>query len=180
MRDADGAGERALDGERVEVVLAGEEQELLQFGAEEFGARRILERQRGQRLKHAEAAGIAAVFGFDADDGDDDFRRYAIERTGLDQLPLVFQPEAHAAVDAAVVQEARPVAFPRALQGRARRLDQLQNLGVRPGFGELAEQGIGIEAVTLLKVAGKVDYGRVVGKAGGRCGSVAKGGATSQ
>ena len=44
----------------------------------------------------------------------------------FDQLPLVFQPETHAAVDAAVVQEARTVAFPRALQRRARRFDQLQ------------------------------------------------------
>ena len=31
-----------------------------------------------------------------------------------------------------------------------------------------------------LEVAGKVDYGRIVGKADDRCGSVAKGGATSQ
>jgi len=50
----------------------------------------------------------------------------------------------------------------------------LQNLGIRPGLGELAEQGVGIETVALFEVAGEVDYRRIVGKAGYRRGCMAR------
>ena len=58
----------------------GQEQELLEFGAKELGPRRIVEGQRREGLKHLEAAGVAPVFGFHADDGDDDLLGNAVSR----------------------------------------------------------------------------------------------------
>jgi len=140
---------------------------LFKLGAEKLGARRIVEGERGERFEDAEAAGIATVFGFDADDGDDDFFRHPVEGTGARQLGLVFLPEADAAINAPVVQETRPVTFPGALLRRAGRLDQLQDLAVRADLGELGEQLVGVEALALFEFAREVDDGCLVGKARG-------------
>ena len=116
LRNADGTGEGAAHVDRVHAVLAGQQQELFEFRAEEVGAARVMEGQRRQRLEYPEIAGIAPVLGFDADDGDDDLGRHAIKGAGLGQGQPVFLPEADAAIDAALVQEARPVAFPGTLE----------------------------------------------------------------
>jgi hypothetical protein len=88
LRHADGAGKRALQRQRIDAVLAREQQRRFQLAAEEGHALaplrrfRIGEGQRGQRVEHAEAAGVAAVHGFDADDADQDFGRDAVQRFG--------------------------------------------------------------------------------------------------
>ena len=168
LRDADGAGEGTADNERVQPVFAGQEKELLQFLTEEIGAPRVVEGEGGQRLEHAEASGIAPVLRFDTDDGDDDFLGHAVHGTGLGQGEAVFLPEADAVVDAAIVDEARAVAFPGALQRRRRGLDQLQHLGVRADLPELLEDGTGVEGVALRQFLREGDDRRVAGKGGGR------------
>jgi hypothetical protein len=53
LRDAHGAGVGALDVERADAVFARQQQELLEFAAEKFGARRVIEGQRGERFEDA-------------------------------------------------------------------------------------------------------------------------------
>jgi hypothetical protein len=67
---------------------------------------RIGEGQRGQGVEHAEAAGVAAVHGFHADDADDDLGRHAVGRFGPRQRGGVLVPEAHAGIDADRLDEA--------------------------------------------------------------------------
>ena len=54
-----------------------EQQELLELAAEVRGALRVVEGQRGQRVDHPEAAGVAPVDGFHADDRDHDLLGHA-------------------------------------------------------------------------------------------------------
>ena len=54
--------------EGIEFVLAGEQQELLELAAEIAGPRRIVERQRGERIEHPVPAGRASVESLYADD----------------------------------------------------------------------------------------------------------------
>ena len=158
------------------VVLARQQQELFEFGTKEIGAARVVKGQRGERFKHAETAHVAPVFGFDANDGDDDFFRHTISGAGTGEADLVFLPELHAPVDPPLVQETWPVPFPRALHRRNGGLDQFQHLGVRADLGELLQQLVGVEAFALFKVADKFDHLRVAGKAGHRCCCLAKAG----
>ena len=58
----------------IHVLLAREQQELLQLAAKERRAARIVERERRERVERAIAAGVAAVERLDADDRDDDLR----------------------------------------------------------------------------------------------------------
>ena len=55
---------------------------------------RIIESQRREGSESAEVPCGAAVDGFDADDGDDDFFRYTTLRTVARQRFLMFAPEA--------------------------------------------------------------------------------------
>ena len=64
--------------ERIREMLVAEQEQLLELAAEELLARRIVERERDQRIEHAVLAGDAAVVGLDADDRDDDLRRHAV------------------------------------------------------------------------------------------------------
>ena len=61
--------------QRIELVLLGEQQELLELAAEEFLARRVVEGERRERIEHAVAAGVAPVVRLDAEDGHDVLRR---------------------------------------------------------------------------------------------------------
>ena len=85
LRDADRAGIRALHRKDVEAVVARKQQVLLELAAEEARARRIVEGERGEGVDHAEATGVAAVVGLDADDGDHEFRRHAEIALGAPQ-----------------------------------------------------------------------------------------------
>jgi len=104
-----------VDGERVITIFAGQEQEIFQLAAKEFGPRRVIESQRGERFEDAEAAGVSPVLGLDADDGNDDFGRDAVDRFGALQEGTVLFPEAQTTRFAAAVDEALAVAFPGAL-----------------------------------------------------------------
>lgn len=126
----------------------------------------IVEGKGGEGVKYPEAAGIAAVFRFDTDDGDNHLFRNAIQGAGAGEGQLVFLPEANAAIDATFIQEARTVTFPGALQGRTRRCDQLQYFGIGAGLGKLGEQFLRLEAVALFEIDGKVDDGPFVSERG--------------
>jgi hypothetical protein len=116
LGNADGASKRPLHRQWVEIVFAGEQQELFEFGAEKFSAWRVVESQRGEGFEDAKPTRVAAVFGLDANDGHNDLCRYAINGLGLGQLRPIFLPELDATIDAAVIQEARTIALPGALQ----------------------------------------------------------------
>ncbi|MNP11516.1 hypothetical protein D3C76_1037080 [compost metagenome] len=113
LRQAHGAGVGAGQAERVDLLLAGQQEELLELLAEEIGARRIVETEGGQRVHHPEVAGIAAEEGLHADDRDDVLRRHAVFLLGAGQGVGVLVPEAHATGDAPVADEHRPVFLPR-------------------------------------------------------------------
>ena len=72
---------------------------------------------------------------------------------------LVFQPEAHAAVDAAVVQGSAAGSVPTSVAVASGGLISCRTLAFGRVPANWPSRGIGIEAVALLKVAGKVDYG---------------------
>ena len=129
-----------------------------------------MEGQRGQRFEYAETAGVGAILGFNADDGDNDLGRDAVQGRRFGQRRFVGSPETDAAVDPPIVDEARTVAFPGALQRRRRRLDQLQHLVVGSCLRELAEQFVGVEAMPLFEVAGKCHHLLIIGEAGRRGG----------
>ena len=167
LRDAHRSGVGAADFEGIHAVLACEQKEVFELAAEEGGARRVFEGQRGQGFEHAEAPGIAPVLGFDADDGDDDLARHAVDGFGTHQLGAVFLPKREAALDAAGVEEALAVARPGALLfGHCGRHDGAQNGGIGSGDAEGACQLVGVETVPLGHLGdefpcfGQLDEGR--------------------
>ncbi|MNP15834.1 hypothetical protein D3C76_1082060 [compost metagenome] len=113
LRQAHGAGIGAGQAERVDLLLAGQQEELLELLAEEVGARRIVEAEGGQRVHHPEATGIAAEEGLDANDRDYVLRRHAVFLLGARQHFGVLVPELHTALDTRVGDEDRPVFLPR-------------------------------------------------------------------
>ena len=120
LRQAHGTGVGAFHGERVDLLLAGQDEELAQLLAEEFGTRRVVEAQGRQRIEHAPATGVAAVEGFHADDRDDHLGRHAVFLLGTGQGLGMLVPEVHTLADARLGDEDRPVVLPRLdLLGRA-------------------------------------------------------------
>ena len=72
-------GVRALElVDRIGEMRVAEQEQLLQLAAEKSRARRIVERERRQRIEHVVLAGDAAVVGLDADDRDDELGRHAV------------------------------------------------------------------------------------------------------
>ncbi|MPN31783.1 hypothetical protein SDC9_179258 [bioreactor metagenome] len=67
---------------------------------------------------------MAAIYGFDANDGHDHFGGYAVTLFGHLQDRGILRPESQAALNACLVQEARPVPLPGAHAWRAGRADQ--------------------------------------------------------
>ena len=144
------AGVAALERGQVEVFFLGQQHHLRQFVAEELRAHGLAldlvglaadgieERQRVQRIKHRVAAGVAAVAGFHADDGDDDLGRHAGVGFDLGQLFAVAREEGAAFGDAAIDDEDGAVLLPGLHRfGRARHgvHDALPVVGaVEPGF----------------------------------------------
>ena len=112
LGNADRARVRALDREHVDPRLAREQQIVRQFPAEEIGARRIVEGERGERVDHAPAAGVAAVVGFHANDRDDVFLRHAVDAPRARQHVAVARPELDPGADALRVDEDTAVDLP--------------------------------------------------------------------
>jgi len=112
LRQAHRSGVRALEGQWIDLLFTGQQQELTQFLAEKFGTGRIVESERGQRINHPVIAGITSEKGLDADDRHDDLCRYAVFLLGTGQHGLVLAPEVHTTGDARVGDEHRAIFFP--------------------------------------------------------------------
>src|SRR5215470_19207152 len=81
------------------MLLARQQQELLELAAEEFRATRIVESERGQRIEHAIRPGVPSVIRLDADDRHYDFRRNAEFVLGASKRCFVGTPEVDARFD---------------------------------------------------------------------------------
>ena len=93
LRQAHGPGVGPLESQRVDLLLAGQQQEFLELLAEEGLTRRVVEARGRQRIDHAMAAGVATIEGFHADDRHDNFGRHAVLGFGTGQRRLVLAPE---------------------------------------------------------------------------------------
>ena len=120
---------------------------------EELRARWIVEGERGERVEHAVLAGDAAVEGFDADDGDDVFRRHAGVLVRLLEPRAMLAHELRAFGDALLGHEALAVFVPgrNFFRGLA---DQLDDLRLRLGLGE---QPVDVERLHLVRGGGALD-----------------------
>ena len=117
-----------------------------------IAARRIVERERRERIEHAVAARDAAVQRFDADDGDDVFRRHAA--LGGDALEglAVLLPELHAVGDALLGEEALAILPPRRARFSAGLLMSSMIFGCGSALGEQLRQRVAVERVALRDV----------------------------
>ena len=147
LRDADRPRIGAAHGEYVDPGLAREQQVIFQLAAEEFGARRIIERQRGERIDDAPPPDVAAVEGLDADDRNDHLFGNSVFAAGARERRAVHAPEIKPRLDAAVVDERRAVRRPRACALGGRRRDPLQRGGKAPGAREREDEFALDEAV---------------------------------
>ncbi|MNZ92525.1 hypothetical protein D3C78_1115520 [compost metagenome] len=160
LRQAHGAGVGALEGQRVDLLLAGQQEELAQLLAEEVGARRIVEAEGGQRVDHPPVAGVAAEEGFHADDRHDHLRRHPVLALGTRQRLGMLVPELHAAADARVGEEDRPVLLPR-LDPLGRPRDGVEDRLLALHLGEQRLQLGGGEALVADQFADEfVDHRR--------------------
>ncbi len=129
------------------MLFARQDQELFQLGAEELGARRVFEGQCGQCVDDPVRAGVGAVAGLDADDGNDNCRVDAVGLFGFFQNRRVRTPEIDAAIDATLGHEYRPVFVPGFAFRRPRY--GFQDVVALAGTGEQRLELIAIELVTL-------------------------------
>ena len=178
LRQADGPGIRALVAPRVAPLVARQQQQGLEFAAEQLGARRMVEGQVGQGIEGMEAPGVAAVEGLDAEDGDDDRGRHAAGRLGVRQRRGVALPEVEAAGDASRLDEAVAIGPPRAAAGIGGRLDGLDDRRIGVRLVEQRQQPVRLETVALHHFGDEAAH--VVALAVGRRGVGAGGGETGQ
>ena len=109
---AHGSGVRTARRQRIDALRAGQQQETLQLLAEIVRAPGVVEGQGGQGFQHPVFTHVAAVLGFDADDGHHIFRRHAVDLFGARQRRRVGPPERRAALDALGVEKNGAVAVP--------------------------------------------------------------------
>ncbi|MCY1426216.1 hypothetical protein D9M71_420320 [compost metagenome] len=112
LRQAHGAGVGTLEHQRIDLLLAGQQEELLELLAEEVGTRRVVEAQGREGVDDAEVAGVAAVEGLDANDRHYHLGRHAVLFLGAGQGIGMLVPEVHAFLDARRRDEDRPVFLP--------------------------------------------------------------------
>ena len=136
LRNADGAGVRTLQSQGVDARVARVQQVVLQFAAEEFGARRVVEGERGERIDDAVAAGVAAVHRFHADDGDDDFFGHAIEGGGARERLALPLAEFDARLDALAREKQRAIGLPGLRARLGGRGDRCDDGGLEAGVAE--------------------------------------------
>src|SRR3569623_1038195 len=147
LRLAEGAGVGAFHVERIDALLAGQNQVLLELAAKEFGAGRVVEGQRRERIDDAIFALVSPVAGLDADDGGDDLGRHAVSSLGALQSVDMALPELCAAFDARALNEDRAVLVPRFAFGRTR--DRVDNVLAEFHLLEPSLELRAIETVTL-------------------------------
>ncbi|MNP01653.1 hypothetical protein D3C76_934770 [compost metagenome] len=112
LRQAHGAGVGALEGQWVDLLFPGQQQELTQFLAEKFGTGRIVETEGRQGVNYPEITGIAAKKGLNADNRDNYLRRHAVFLLGTGQYGLMLAPEVDATGNTRIGDEHRPVFVP--------------------------------------------------------------------
>src|SRR5581483_3267522 len=94
LRNTERAGIGALNGARVGLELARQQQELRQLLAEEVGAARIGEAEREQGVERRVLAAVRAVARFDPDDRHDQLGRHAVTALGARERVPVLLPVA--------------------------------------------------------------------------------------
>src|SRR5262245_26516476 len=99
LRQADRAGGRSAQSERIEARFTREQQILLQLAAKEIRARRVLKRQGREDIENPEGAGNPAIQCLDTYGGDNDLFRHAIFARGACDDARVLLPEADPAVN---------------------------------------------------------------------------------
>ena len=167
LRVAKRAGVGAAIARHVAVLVARQQEQLAQFAPEQFRARRIVERQRGQGADDREVAGVATVDRFDADDGGDHMRRHAVLLFGARQRRGMFGHESASFADAQRFHEAAAVALPGAHARFRRRADQFDHPGLRLHRFELRQQPAFVEAVRAGQFCAEGAHIIAAGKAGG-------------
>jgi len=112
LRRAHRTGIGAGGGERVELIFLRQQQELLELLAEVAVARWVIERQRGEGIQHAVAAGLAPV-AVSTPRMPQVFTRHLVLRGDLLERDLMIEPEARALADALGAHEVIAVFPPR-------------------------------------------------------------------
>ncbi len=172
LRHPDRARVRAAQHGQVAAAVAAHAERFGQLLAEKrrpvaFPVR-IVERERGQRVDHAEVAGVAAVDRLDAEDADDDLGRHAEVAFGPREQRVVVLPEAEARGKADWLDEARAVDGPVATHaGRRRRHHQPRRGRAVADVGEEPPQCVAVETLTrdeVVDVVEDVHPLRVVGR----------------
>ena len=141
------AGKRPFQIERIVLLAARHQQEGFQLGREILRAARVVKGERRQRVEDAGFPHHAAPAGFNADNPDDDFRRYAVHLPRAVERIFILIPEHHAVLHVVRGNKLFAVAQPRAVRparhlGR-RRLPVhqaqhvVQTLGLRQNFVQL-------------------------------------------
>ena len=120
-----------------------------------------MEGQRDEGIEYLVAAIVAAVAGFHANDGDDDFRGHGkLRGSALDQF-AVGTIEGNSVIAALVGEEDRPVVLPRLGLGRTRNRieDALLDLGLGQGGEDI---GL-VQSIIALQLAGEFDKSGIAG-----------------
>ena len=112
------------------LLFTSEQKVLLQLGAKEIGAWRVVERERRESVEHTEGACVFPVVCFDSDDGDDELLRDSEFAPRLRQGLGVFVPKPHSPLHSGGIDKHRPVVVPWfALGGLGHRSDDAGLIG---------------------------------------------------
>jgi hypothetical protein len=152
LRYAHGARVGAERPARVDIVLAGQQQELFELAPEEVGPRRIIEPKRRKRIQDTVAAHVAAVGSLHTGDGHQVLLRHAGPVGDARQFLVVRAPDLDAPSDTFLVDEPLPV-FPPCQRALGWTLDEFKDARLGLRLAQDAGKCAGIEAVLRLHVA---------------------------
>ncbi|MNB80339.1 hypothetical protein D3C75_270990 [compost metagenome] len=139
LRQSHCASVGAFERQRIDLLFAGQQQELTQLLAEKLGTGRIVETQGRQGIDHPEISGITAEKGFNTDDRDNHLGRHAVFLLGTSQHRFVLTPEIHTPGYARIGDEHRAILAP-LLDPFGRFGDGVQNRLLALGFTEHTHQ----------------------------------------
>ncbi|MNE26487.1 hypothetical protein D3C80_1198560 [compost metagenome] len=157
LRQAHGTSIGALEREWVELFFAGQQQELAQLLAEEFGARRIVKTQGRQGVDHPVVTRVAAEEGLHTDDRDDHLGRHTVLALGPGQGLFMLAPEIHTTGNARVGDEHGTVLFPW-LDALCRARNRIENRLFALHLAEHAHQLLSSEAVVAGHLAHELGH----------------------